>query len=99
MLKDMELELWAAEAFNGRKDLNSNGVIRLYWTSKIGFGTYDLIINEGDKQTLGENGENGINSHDNLVINGYSEHMDKNEEKKLIKELLKQFIEKIQIVD
>jgi hypothetical protein len=90
-IEDMGIELLGAEAFSGRKGLKANGVMRLYWTSRIGFGTYDLIINEGKG--------NGVDCQNDLVVNGYSECMDSDGEKGLIKELMRQFIERIRVVD
>ena len=58
----------------------SENFIRIYWQGKKGFGTYDLIFEDGK-------------------IYAYSEYMDRNNDKALLRALLNIIADKVEVVD
>lgn len=79
MAKVYRVEAWDS-------DKHPNGVIRLYWEGKEGFGQYDLVIESNPTDEGGE-----------LKIVGDSECMDSNEDRKFLASLLDSLLEKVTI--
>lgn len=68
-----------------------NGCITLSWDGKYGFGQYDLIIDSKPYDCF-----NPDPNH-KLKIIARSEHMDNNDHKEFIKELLLSLVDSIEI--
>ena len=69
------------------------GGMRIYWSdNNIGFGTLDIIKQKGN------DGESFEDSEE-IILTGYTEYMDSQEDKSFTKKILDLLAEKLKIVD
>jgi hypothetical protein len=77
--------------FWGKNNYNQGG-IKFYWSSKIGYGTLDII-----KQSGGD-GED-FDCKEKLILSANTEYMDSNDDKEFTAKLLALLAEKLKIVE
>lgn len=76
-----DIEFWSPHEYN-------EGGMRIYWSSSIGFGEYDIVKQKNNKE-----------NENKLRINGYSECMDREDDKEFTNKLLSLISEKLKIVE
>lgn len=72
-----------------KNEICPQGCIRLFWYGDIGFGQYDLVI-ESEVSPEGKF---------NLKVVGYSECLDKGDDKGFLEKLLASLVEQVEVVE
>lgn len=71
----------------------NKGGMRIYWSSKIGFGTLDIVKHKGN------DGEDYNSPKKELMLTAHTEYMDSEEDKTFTTKLLNLLAEKLIVVD
>lgn len=79
--------------FLSENEYNKGGM-RIYWSGSIGYGTLDIV------KRAGNNGYGFLeDSHEEMVLEGYTERMDSNDDKEFIRKILSLIADFVNIVD